>query len=110
MARGLYWLMNILGAAALVLVIANVVLFTENRALQQQVGERQQFISDTVRVERLNGQLIQVVAETSASTGDGQLRDLLADNGVTFQVNEAAAAAASMTDVAPPMSDAQEEP
>lgn len=77
-------LLTVCGALALLLVVANIGMSLNNRAAQQEVNTRQQYINQTVQVSRLNSQIAEALATLSAQTGDAAIRDLLADNGITF--------------------------
>lgn len=88
MKRFLFGSLTLLSAGALVLVVVNILVFADNRAMQQVVAERQRYINESLRLNQLNSQLIQLAAETAASTGDAQLRNLLAENGITFEVTQ----------------------
>lgn len=105
MKRFFFWLLTLLSVCSLLLVLTNIALFNENRTLGQEVRERQKYISDSMRLNQLNSQLIQLAAQTAASTGDTQLRSLLSDNGITFEVQqtapEAAAPAAEVAEEVP---------
>jgi hypothetical protein len=83
-----FWLLTLVGLVVLALVLANTLLSMGNRTLRDQVAERQRFINETIQLSRLNTQLIQALADTSARTGDEALRDLLADQGIRFTVSE----------------------
>lgn len=93
MMRPAVLFLTLLSAGGLALVVINIILFDGNRVLQAENAERQRYINDTVRLNQLNAQLIKVAAETAATQGDEQLRALLAENGITFEVTPAPAAA-----------------
>jgi hypothetical protein len=95
MQRQLVRALSLLGWCALALVILNIVLFSGNRALRDEVNARQKFINDSIKVNQLNNQLIQLLARTAVSNNDLQLQGLLATNGVTYEVRSNAAGAAS---------------
>jgi type VI protein secretion system component VasK len=84
--------LSALAVIALVLVIANVVLFSSNRAAQAEVAGRQQFIQQSVQLETLYQQMVHSLAELSAKNNDAQLKSVLAAQGITFSVapNDAA--------------------
>lgn len=86
-------ILSICGAFALLLVAANVGLSLNNRQVQEEVNARQQFINQTVELNRLNNQIAQALANLSVKTGDTSIRRLLADNGITFATDAEAAAA-----------------
>ena len=79
-----FWVLTLVAGAALVLVVFNVVLVQSNQKLQVEVNERQQYINQTIRISRLNSQVIQALANMSARTGDEELRQLLAAHGISF--------------------------
>ncbi len=70
-----------------ILVLVNVSIHRANRALQADVAQRQQFINQTIQLGRLNNEFIKALAQLSAETDDESIRQLLADQGVTFTVN-----------------------
>ncbi len=88
LSKGAFWTLNALAGVALVLVIANVVLSREVMALRDDVSARQQYINQTVRLSRVNVQLIQALANAAARTGDTDLRALLAAHGISFTVGD----------------------
>ncbi len=90
-----YWTLTILGLAAVVMVLVDMALYQENRTLQTEVAQRQREINQAVRLSRLNNQLIRSLAAVSARTGDTQIRDLLAAQGITFNLKAKAATEAS---------------
>jgi len=77
----------VLAVTALGFVIANIVMHRTNLDLQKTLADRQQFINDSIRLGRFNGQLIQALATLSAQTDDAAIRDLLATHGISFTVN-----------------------
>ena len=86
-----FGLLTGLSALACALVLANMLLFTQNREQQQQVAARQQFIQQSVQLEALYQQLIKGVAELAARQGDEQLKSVLSSQGITYTRNPPAA-------------------
>ena len=84
---GQFWFLTVAAGIALALVAVNIVLARKNQSLQTEINNRQQFINQTIQVSRLNTQVIQGLANLSASTGDQQIKDLLAANGISFTAN-----------------------
>jgi len=82
-----------LGALALVLTLASVVMMERNRGIQQEVAERQQLIAKAQTFATINNSLIQLLARTAAGSKDQALSDLLSRNGITFSLSPAAATA-----------------
>jgi len=90
LAGSQFWLLNIISVLALVLVVTNISLFLSNRAAQTEVNARQQYINDSIKLNRLSNQLIQSLANLSAQAGDKEIKDLLAVHGIQFTVNSPA--------------------
>ncbi len=82
-----YRVLNGLGILVFILVIANIFLIKQNQSVRIEINERQQYINQSIRLSRLNTQLIQSLATTSAQTGDQELRGLLLAHGITYQTN-----------------------
>jgi hypothetical protein len=84
--RWQFLLLTGIGSAALALVFVTTSLSGSIGTIRGQLDERQQFINETMLLSRLNVQLAQVLANLAVATGDAELRQLLADNGITFTV------------------------
>jgi hypothetical protein len=80
----LYRLLVALSGITLVLVVVYVVLTQDNRSVQTEINQRQQFINQGIRLGRINDALIHILATTAVSNNDDKLRDLLAQNGITI--------------------------
>ena len=81
------WQFNVvvaLAAATLVLVIANMMLFSRNRVQQQEINNRQLYIQQTAQLEGLYQQLIRAVADLSTRNNDAALGAVLTRQGITF--------------------------
>ncbi len=81
------WVLSGLAGLALVLVIINIVLFTGNRSIQAEVNTRQQFINQSLQLDRLNRDLVTALANLASRNNDEQLKNLLTSHGITFSVN-----------------------
>ena len=68
--RWQFWLAMGASGLACVLVLANMALFTQNRAAQQAIATRQQYIQQSVQLEALYQQLVKGAAELSARNND----------------------------------------
>ncbi|WP_152417373.1 hypothetical protein [Sandarakinorhabdus sp. AAP62] len=84
-----------LAVLALVLALLNVAGAQRNRALQSEVEEGQQALVRGQTFANVNNSLIQLLAKTAAERNDPALRELLARNGITFQVSAPAQPAAA---------------
>jgi|SRR5215472_9040353 len=80
----LYRLLVALSVITLVLVVAFIVLVQDNRSLQAEVNQRQQFINQSNQLGRVNEALIRALASTATASGDEKLRDLLTQSGITI--------------------------
>ena len=81
------WLSRLLVALSgitLVLVVVYIVVIQDNRSVQSEVNQRQQFINQGIQLGRINDALIRTLATTAVSNTDDKLRDLLAQNGITI--------------------------
>lgn len=83
---GQFLLLTILGAVALLLVLANVGLTLNNREVQAQANARQQFIAQTEQLRVLNQQLVEALANLAVQTDDDSIRAMLAAQGIKVRV------------------------
>jgi hypothetical protein len=85
-AQALFWLSTVLAGLSVILVISNGLLFLSNQETQATINRRQQFINQSVQLGRLNEALVRALATAAANNKDDQLRELLAQHGITFQI------------------------
>jgi len=83
----LTWCTGLLALAALIFVGFNIFLHRTNLGLQEDLANRQQFINESIRLSRLNTELIQALATLAAQTDDEAIRSLLASHGISFTIN-----------------------
>src|SRR5450755_1648972 len=84
------WQFNVLtalGAVALVLVVANGVLFTQNRANQSVLNQRQQFVQQTVPLEGLYREIVKSLADLAVKANDREVLNMLSSQGISVTVN-----------------------
>jgi ABC-type enterochelin transport system substrate-binding protein len=81
-----FWLLTLMGLAALVLVIVNVTMTASNQSLRQQASERQQYINQSIGLGRVHNQLVQSLARLSVQ--DQALLDMLAKHGINVSVRQ----------------------
>jgi succinate dehydrogenase hydrophobic anchor subunit len=79
-----YRLLVALSGITLVLVVVYIVVIQDNRSVQSEINQRQQFINQSIQLGRINDALIHALAATAVSNKDDKLRDLLAQNGITI--------------------------
>jgi type VI protein secretion system component VasK len=77
-------LLTALAAVALLLVITNIVLYSGNRTRQAAYAARAQYIQQGLQLEPLYQALVRGIVERAASTNDGELRALLAAQGINY--------------------------
>jgi hypothetical protein len=90
----LYWIGVGLSGLTLLLVVAYIVLVQDNRSVQAEVNQRQQFINQSIQLGRVNEALIRALATAALSNKDDRLRELLTQNGITINAAGEAAPAA----------------
>ena len=91
--RSIWWGITALSVVAFLLVIWNILLTFDIQDRQVQVNQRQQFINQSVQLSRANQVLINTLAQIAAKNSDAEIRNLLADNGITFSISNPAQAA-----------------
>jgi hypothetical protein len=82
--RWVYWVTLALSGVTLVLVAAYVILAQDNRAIQAEVNQRQQFINQSIQLGRVNEALIRALAAGAVNDKDDKLHELLAQNGIAI--------------------------
>ena len=83
----------VMGSLALLLVVANGVLFTQNRTEQTEVNSRQQYLQQTGSLEGLYRDIVKALAELAVKSSDQQLLQMLSAQGINVSVNAPAAPA-----------------
>lgn len=83
-----FMLLTALAAVSLALAVTNIFLFTANREAQNEIATRNQYIQQSQQLEPLYQGIVRNLAEISAKTGDPQIGQLLASQGITFTVNQ----------------------
>jgi hypothetical protein len=91
----MYWVSVVLGALAVVLVLVNFVLLSNNQTIQAQVSQRQQFINQSSQLSRVSDLLIRSLASEAVDKNDDKVRDMLAQQGITLNVTPGASAPAA---------------
>jgi len=82
------WVLSGIAVLGLAFVVINMFLFLGNRTIEGEVNDRQQFINQSMQLDRLNRELIAALANLAARNNDDQLKNLLASHGITFTVNQ----------------------
>jgi hypothetical protein len=85
-----FWILTVLAALAILLVVANMVVFSQNRTAQAEVAGRAQYIQQTAQLEPLYREMVKALGELAVRNSDTQLRDMLAKHGVVVNLPPAA--------------------
>ena len=85
MTKKIKILLTGLSLLVLLLVLVNIFIGVGNQSIQSDVSERQQVISQTMQLEALNRQLINVLANLAMKTNDEPLMGVLAAAGINLQ-------------------------
>jgi hypothetical protein len=75
-----------LAAIGLLLAIANMVLFSQNRFAQVEVTQRAQYIQQTVQLEPFYREMVKALGELAVRNNDTELRDMLAKQGIVVNM------------------------
>jgi hypothetical protein len=92
----LYWTLVALSGGALVLVLLNSWLIENNRSVQAEVNQRQEFINQSVEISKIHETLVRSLAQAAVDKNDDRLRDLLASQGITIDANSSAGGGVTM--------------
>jgi len=87
-----YRIVLALSGITFVLVVVYLFLVQQNRSVQAEVNQRQQFINQSIQLNRINDALIRALAAVAVNDKDDKLRDLLAQNGITIDAKTGAPA------------------
>jgi hypothetical protein len=92
-----YWASVAFGALALVLLVLNVSFVNGNRALQEEVSQRQATINRSPTLGQIDQGIVQALANAAIKDDDAKARDLLAAQGITIKPGAGADASATAT-------------
>jgi len=90
-----FWILTALAAIGVLLAIANMILFSQNRTAQAEATGRAQYIQQAAQLEPLYRELVKALSELSVRNNDAELRDMLAKQGITVTPAPAAPASAA---------------
>jgi hypothetical protein len=77
---------TLLASIALLLVLVNSWLVLANQSIRAEVSGRQQRINQALQWSRVNQELINALAAAAVRNNNTAIRDLLAQNGITYSV------------------------
>jgi hypothetical protein len=81
-----FWILTALAVIGAALAITNMMLFQGNRAAQNEIAGRQQYVAQSVQLEGLYREIVKALADLSVKGQDSDLRALLAGQGITVSV------------------------
>ena len=81
-----FWILTALAVIGAALAITNMMLFQGNRAAQNEIAGRQQYVAQSVQLEGLYREIVKALADLSVKAQDNELRTLLAGQGITISV------------------------
>jgi len=84
MTKKMKIILTTLSSLLLVLVVINIFIGLGNQSIQAEVGERQQVIAQTMQLETLHRQLINVLANLALKTNDEPLKKVLLSAGINL--------------------------
>ena len=70
----------------LLLVLVNIGFLIANRSLQEEVSSRNQYIQQSLQMEKIYQPLVRALSELAASRNDAQIKTLLNEQGINFSV------------------------
>ena len=82
-----FLILTVLAAICVLLAIANMILFSQNRVAQAEVTQRAQYIQQSAQLEPLYREMVKALGELTVRNNDAQLRDMLAKQGITVNLN-----------------------
>lgn len=103
LTRAQYLTLVVLAALALLLVVANGVIYSLNRGVQVEVNARQQFVQQSVQLEGLYREIVKALAELGVKNGDQQIVQMLSAQGINVSVNNPTPAVAPQAPASAPM-------
>jgi len=86
--RPVFWsrLLGSLAFISLILVVVNMFLFSGNQALQREMSDRQQFITQSIQLQGLAREIVMALANQAVKNNDDQLKQLLTAHGIAFSI------------------------
>ena len=100
LARWQFWVTTVVAVVVAVIAGYDMMLFSQNRTTQTELGRRAQYVQQSVQLEGLYREMVKALADLSARNQDKALSDLLASQGITFNT-ATPPAPASTTDARP---------
>ena len=87
MSKVQYWVVTFVAAACFAAMLASVALGFSNGGQRADVGQRQQFVQQSVQLEGLYREIVRALAELGARNNDGDVKAMLQKHGITYTAN-----------------------
>lgn len=87
MSKGQYWAATFLASACFLAMLTSLVLGYSNASARADVNQRQQFVQQSAQLEGLYKEIVRALAEMGARNNDGDVKAMLAKNGITYTAN-----------------------
>lgn len=81
------WVFEALAFISCVLVGVNMYLVSGNQALQREVSERQQFITQSIQVQAVAREIVTALGNLAVKNNDEQIKQMLKSHGILFSDN-----------------------
>lgn len=91
MSRVQYWVVTLVAAACFLVMLASVALGFSNGSKRAEVGQRQQYVQQSVQLEGLYREIVRALAELGARNNDADVKAMLQKHGITYTANAPAA-------------------
>jgi uncharacterized membrane protein YeiB len=94
LARWQFWVTTVVALVVALAAGYDMVLFSQNRATQAELAQRNQYIQQSVQLEGLYREIVRALADLSVRNQDKALGDLLSAQGITINASPAQGTAA----------------
>ena len=81
------WVLEGVAFISCLLVGVNMYLFSGNQSSQREVGERQQFIAQSVQLQAVGREVVTALGNLAMRNNDEQLKEMLKSHGIIFSDN-----------------------
>jgi len=96
-----YRIIVALSGITFILVLVYLSVSSQNRTVQAQVDQRQQFINQSIQFARIDEALVGALAAAAVNDKDDKIRHLLAQNGITINPKTGAPTPAAVSGATP---------
>ena len=98
LARWQFWVTTVVALLVALTAGYSMMLFSQNRKAQTELGQRAQYVQQSIQLEGLYREMVKALADLSIRNQDKALTDLLATQGITVSANADQAGTAAPAD------------